>query len=69
VVVLNVIGAVAIVGGWLWASGRTVLEDQYPATALTVGGLVVAGLGNLAWLLAARRSMAVVKRTLFASGA
>ncbi|HEV7685972.1 MAG TPA: hypothetical protein VGQ80_05350 [Acidimicrobiia bacterium] len=64
-VALNVIAAVAIVGGWVWSSGRTVLDDQIPATALTVAGLVVAGLANMGWLLAGRRGLARVKLGLF----
>jgi hypothetical protein len=64
-IVLNVIGAVAIVSGWIWSSGRTLLDDQIPATALMVAGLVAAGLGNIAWLLTGRKEMARVKRDLF----
>jgi hypothetical protein len=65
VVVLNVIGVGAIVGGWLWASGRTVLADQFPAANLTVVGLIVAGAGNVAWLLSGRRAVGRAKVALF----
>ena len=65
VVVLNLVGAGAIIGGWLWASGRTVLADQFPGANLTVVGLVVAGGGNISWLLSGRRAIGQAKVALF----
>jgi hypothetical protein len=65
VVGLNLIGLVAIVTGWLWAGGRSLLADQFPATNLTVVGLIVAGAGNVAWLLSARRTIGRAKLALF----
>jgi hypothetical protein len=67
VLALNVIGALTIAGGWGWASGHTILDDQIPAIAVTVAGLVVAGLADIAWLVAGRRGLARRKRTLFAA--
>jgi hypothetical protein len=65
VVVLNLVGVSAIVGGWLWASGRTVLADQFPGANLTVVGLIVAGAGNISWLLSGRRAIGRAKVALF----
>lgn len=62
---LNAVGALAIVGAWVWSSGRTLLDDQIPATALAVAGLVVAGLANIGWLLAGRKGLARIKLRLF----
>ena len=67
VVVLNVVGLAAIVAGWRCASGATVLADQFPATNLTVVGLIVAGAGNVAWLVSVRRTLGQAKRALFGS--
>ena len=67
VVVLNLVGVGAIVGGWLWASGRTVLADQFAGANLTVGGLIVAGAGNIVWLLSGRRAVGRAKVALFGS--
>jgi hypothetical protein len=64
VVALNAAGLALIVAGSVWASGRTVVADQFPATDLTVLGLVLAGAGNLTWLLAGRRTLARVRRLL-----
>jgi hypothetical protein len=65
VAVLNLIGLGLIVGGWLWASDRTLVADQFPAANLTVIGLVVAGAGNVSWLLSGRRAVGRAKLTLF----
>ena len=67
VVALNVAGLAVIVAGWAWASGRTVLADQFPATDLAVIGLIVAGAGNIAWLLANRRAIGRARRSLLGS--
>ena len=63
--VLNTVGLVTIVTGWLWASGETVFDDQFPATNLAIAGLMMALAGNLAWLFAGRRALRQVKLSLF----
>ena len=65
VLALNAVGLLAIVTGTAWAAGKTLLTDQFPATNLTVLGLIAAGLGNVAWLLAGRRSIGRTKRRLW----
>lgn len=65
--VLNIAGAAAIVGGWVWASGETVFDDQFPATNVAIVGLMVATAGNLAWLLSGRLALARAKRAVFLS--
>jgi hypothetical protein len=62
---LNLLGLAAIVGGWLWASDRGLLGDQFPAANLAVVGLIVAGAGNISWLLSGRRTIGRAKLTMF----
>jgi hypothetical protein len=63
--VLNGTGLAAIVSGWIWASGHQLLADQFPAANLTVVGLIVAGAGNISWLLSGRRAIGRAKLALF----
>jgi hypothetical protein len=63
--VLNALGLAAILGGWIWASGRNLLGDQFPAANLTVVGLILAGAGNISWLLSGRRAVGRAKLVLF----
>ena len=63
--VLNAVGLLTILTGWVWASGETVFDDQFSATNLAIVGLMVALAGNLAWLFAGRRALRQVKLSLF----
>lgn len=65
VAVLNAAGFAAILGGWAWASDQTIIGDQFPAANLTVVGLIVAGAGNISWLLSGRRAVGRAKLALF----
>jgi hypothetical protein len=65
VVGLNLLGLTAILLGSVWSSGRTLLADQFPATNLTVVGLIVAGAGNITWLLSGRRAVGRARVALF----
>ncbi|HVW34577.1 MAG TPA: hypothetical protein VHL53_18745 [Acidimicrobiia bacterium] len=55
---LNTLGAVVIVAGALWARNFDDVSRQFPAANLSVAGLLLAGFGNVAWLLTGRRAMA-----------
>ena len=65
VVVLNLIALTLIVGGWAWASNKKLVADQFAAANLTVIGLIIAGAGNVSWLLSGRRAVGRVKLALF----
>lgn len=54
---LNVLGAVVILTGAVWADGLDEVTRQFPAANLSVAGLLVAGFGNIAWLLSGRRAV------------
>jgi hypothetical protein len=58
------LGLAAIVTAWYGASGRGVFADQVPWLNHAVGGAIVAGLGNCAWLLRGRRSVGELRRSL-----
>ena len=65
VLALNVAGLVGIIGGWVWASGRPLFENQFAAANLTVVGLIVACIGNVAWLVSGWRAVGQSKLALF----
>jgi hypothetical protein len=57
--VLNMLGAVVILAGAFWADGLDEVNRQFPAANLSVAGLLVAGFGNITWLLSGRRSVSL----------
>jgi hypothetical protein len=62
--VLNMLGAVVILAGAFWARGLTDVQRQFPAANLAVAGLLVAGFGNITWLLTGRRAVSHRRRRL-----
>lgn len=60
----TLLGLAAILTGWYGASGQGLLGDQVPWLNLAVGGGIVAGLGNCAWLLRGRRAVGELRRAL-----
>jgi protein-S-isoprenylcysteine O-methyltransferase Ste14 len=56
-VVLNVVGLVLLVLGWMAVSGKVTLSDQAPYLNIAVAGLLLAGVGNALYLMAARRTL------------
>ncbi|HWB36167.1 MAG TPA: hypothetical protein VHA75_09095 [Rugosimonospora sp.] len=64
--VLNAVGAAVIVAGALWAGGLDEVPRQFPAANLSVAGLLVAGFGNVTWLLSGRRAVSQRRRRLLA---
>lgn len=63
-VVLNLLGGVVILAGALWARGLDEVPRQFPAANLSVAGLLVAGFGNVVWLLTGRRAISHRRRRL-----
>ena len=64
--VLNIVGAVVVLIGWLGVSGTARLSHQYGWTSVAVAGLVIAAFGNGLWLLGGRRAVGVRRRRLLA---
>jgi protein-S-isoprenylcysteine O-methyltransferase Ste14 len=56
-VVLNVVGLVLLAAGWAAVSGKVTLADQAPYLNLSVAGILLAGIGNALYLMAARRTL------------
>ena len=61
---LNAVGAVVILAGAFWARGLDEVPRQFPAVNLSVAGLLVAGFGNISWLLTGRRAVSHRRRRL-----
>ena len=55
---LNALGAIVIVAGAVWTRNFDDVSRQFPAANLSVAGLLIAGFGNIAWLLTGRRAVA-----------
>jgi len=60
----NVIGAVLLLAAWLAASGSVSPDGQVPWLNLALAGIIVAGSGNVVWLLAGRRRVGTLRRSL-----
>jgi len=56
-VVLNVVGLILLVAGWATVSGEVTLADQAPYMNLAFAGLLLAGIGNALYIMAARRAL------------
>ena len=59
-------GLLMVGASWLGASGTTRFEDQISWTVLGSAGVIVIGVGSLAWLLAGRRNVSESQRLLLA---
>jgi hypothetical protein len=61
---VNVAGLILILVGWFEASGNLTIHDQIPWLNLGVTGIIVAGAGNVLWLLTGRRAVGELRRRL-----
>lgn len=64
--VLAVAGLVLIVWGWYGASGTVDLDSQTRWLAVGICGLIVGGLGMVAWLLLGLRAVTALKHEVLA---
>ena len=60
-------GCVLVLASWFAVAGEVHLNDQVPWLNAGVAGVIVLGAGNLAWLLAGRRSIGALRRALLSS--
>jgi hypothetical protein len=60
----NAVGAACILGNWWRAAGSSDLRADLSSAGLAIAGVVVAGLANALWLLAARGAIARRRRRL-----
>ena len=60
-------GCVLVLASWFAVAGEVRLNDQVPWLNAGVAGVIVLGAGNLAWLLAGRRSIGALRRALLTS--
>lgn len=58
------LSVILIVAGWWGASGTIDTATQTAWTAVSIGGLIIAGTGNALWLLHGRRAVAEQQRRL-----
>jgi hypothetical protein len=61
------IGIVLVLAAWFQASGEVHLNDQVGWATVGSAGVIVLGAGNLAWLLAGRRSVGALRRAVLAA--
>ncbi|HVW32123.1 MAG TPA: hypothetical protein VHL53_06255, partial [Acidimicrobiia bacterium] len=61
-------GVALMVAGWVRTSGAGAVDAQIPWLDLAVSGLLLAGLGNVLWLSAGRRSVADLRVALLPAG-
>ena len=62
----HVVGAVMLVVAWERSTEQVALKDQYGSINLAMLGLIVAALGQVGWIIAARRSVVSQKRAALA---
>jgi hypothetical protein len=62
--IANAGGLILIVVGWLKASGEVRVAPQLPWVSWAAVGLILAGVGNSAWLLAGRRAVGLRRAAL-----
>jgi hypothetical protein len=63
---VEVTGATAVIGGWLGAADTSDLAHQLGWVTVAVVGLVIASTGNTLWLLAGRRNVGLRLQTALA---
>ncbi|MGH9034597.1 MAG: hypothetical protein ACRD0O_02450 [Acidimicrobiia bacterium] len=56
-VVLNVVGFVLLVAGWVAVSGKASLSDQAPLLNVSLAGMLLAGIGNALYISGGRRRL------------
>lgn len=56
-VVLNALGFALLVAGWAAVSGKVSLSDQAPLLNLSMGGILLAGIGNALYITGGRRRL------------
>jgi hypothetical protein len=60
---LNVVGAAMLVVAWERSSDQAALKDQYESVNLAMLGLILAAVGQVGWITAARRSVVLRQRS------
>lgn len=58
------IGGAALLVGWWGVSGEPRVTQQTPWLNVSIGGLVIAGVGNAVWLVTGRRAVGERRRRL-----
>jgi hypothetical protein len=61
---VNLAGLILILVAWFEASGDLTIRAQIPWVNVGVAGIIVAGAGNLLWLLTGRRAVGELRRRL-----
>jgi hypothetical protein len=64
VYVVNLTGLLLIVVAWIEVSGQLTLRAQIPWVDVGVAGIIVAGAGNVLWMLTGRRAVGEMRRGL-----
>jgi hypothetical protein len=64
VVLVNIVGLVLIVAGWYVAHNTTEPARHLVATNIAVGGLVIALIANVVWVLSGLREVGQLRRHL-----
>jgi hypothetical protein len=59
----SVVGAVMLVVAWERSRGQATLNDQYGSINLAMLALIVAAVGQVGWIIAARRSVLLRQRS------
>lgn len=59
----EVVGAVMLVAAWGWSRQQATLKEQYGSINLALLGLILAAVGQVGWIFAARRSVVVRQRS------
>ena len=62
----NVVGAVMLVVAWERSSQQATLKDQYGSINLAMLALLLAAVGQVGWIIAARRSVVLRQRSTLA---
>jgi hypothetical protein len=62
-VAFNVVGGVMLVVAWEGSSEQATLKDQYGSINLAMMALLLAAVGQVGWIIAARRSVVLRQRS------